>query len=89
MLTWLLLQHYYSFGQIDLVVDEHKALIQAYQHEPVLKQGIDAFTIKSSFVEGWNLLRVRFPNLLDYYGTVVTLFHETSIVESNFSILHW
>jgi hypothetical protein len=84
-----LLQHCYSFGQINLVVDEHKALIQAYQHEPVLKQGIDVFTIKSSFVEGWSLFGAHFPNLLDYYGIVMTLFLGTSIVESNFSILHW
>jgi hypothetical protein len=45
-------QHQYSSQKINLVTDEHKALIQAYRHEPVLKQDIDAFTKKSSFVEG-------------------------------------
>jgi hypothetical protein len=70
-----------------LVTNKHKALIQAYQHELVLKQGIDALIEKSSFAEGWSLFRTHFPNLIDYYGTVMTLFFKTSIVESDFFVL--
>jgi hypothetical protein len=83
------LQHRYSSGQIDLAADEHKALIHAHRHEPVLKQGIDALTGKSSFVEGWSLLGACFPNLIDYCGIVVTLFLGTSTLESDFSVLRW
>jgi hypothetical protein len=70
-----------------LVVDEHKAFIQVYRHEPIPKQGIDVLTGKSSFFEGWSLFGARFPNLIDYCGIVTTLFFGTSIVESNFSML--
>ncbi len=35
------LEHCYSSAQIDLIVDEHKALIHAHRCEPVLKDGID------------------------------------------------
>jgi hypothetical protein len=78
------LHHHYFFGQIDRIVDEHKAFIQAYQHEPVLKQGINAFTRKSSFVEGCNLLRAHFPNLIDYCGIVTILIFRTSTIKSDF-----
>jgi hypothetical protein len=54
-----------------------------------LKQGIDALTRKSSFVEGWSLLGARFPNLLDYCGNVATLFTITSAVEFDFFVLCW
>jgi hypothetical protein len=31
------LEHHYSADQIDIIVDEHKALVHAYQSELVLK----------------------------------------------------
>jgi Holliday junction resolvase-like predicted endonuclease len=46
------LQHRYFFGEIDLVANEHKAFIQVYQHEPILKQCIDVLIGKSSFAKG-------------------------------------
>jgi hypothetical protein len=55
----------------------------------MLKQGIDALSGKSSFKDGWSLLGVRFPNLMDYYGVVATLFLGTSTVELDFSVLRW
>ncbi|KAH9554008.1 hypothetical protein CY35_08G042000 [Sphagnum magellanicum] len=83
------LEHRYSTAQIDIIADEHKALIHAYRFELVLKQGIDALFGKSSFKDGWSLLGIQFPNLMDYYGVVATLFPGTSTVESNFSVLRW
>jgi len=83
------LEHRYSAAQIDIIADQHKVLVHAYQSEPMLKHGIDVLSSKSSFKDGWNLLGTRFPNLMDYYGVVVTLFLGTNIVESDFSILRW
>jgi hypothetical protein len=83
------LEHCYSTVQIDITADEHKVLVHAYQSEPMLKQGIDVLSSKLSFKDGWNLLGIRFPNLMDYYGVVVMLFPEINIVESNFSVLRW
>jgi hypothetical protein len=46
-------------------------------------------TGKSSFVEGWSLFGACFPNLIDYYGTITTLFPETSTIQSDFFTLCW
>ncbi len=83
------LDHCYSSTQIDLVADEHKALIHAHRCEPVLKDGIDSLSSSSSFKDGWSLLGAWFPNLMEYCGVVATLFPGTSTVESNFSIMRW
>ncbi len=71
-----------------MVVDEHKALIKAYRHELILKDGINVLTKKSSFIEVWSLFKIHFPNLNDYCGIVVTLFLKTSTIESKFFVLH-
>ncbi len=83
------LEHCYSSAQIDLIADEHKALIHAHRCEPMLKDDIALFSNSSSFKDGWFLLGARFPNLMEYCGVVATLFAGTSIVESDFSILRW
>jgi hypothetical protein len=83
------LEYCYSVAQINIITNEHKALVHMYRSEPVLKQGINALSGKSSFKDGWSLLGARFPNLMDYYGVVATLFPGTSTTESNFSVLHW
>jgi hypothetical protein len=83
------LEHCYSSAQIDLIVDEHKALIHAHRCEPVLKDGIDSLSNNSSFKDGWSLLGVRFLNLMEYCGVIVTFFPRTNTVESDFSILRW
>jgi hypothetical protein len=81
------LEHCYLAVQIDIIADEHKVLVHAYQSEPMLKHGIDVLSGKSSFKDGWNLLGTWFPNLMDYYGVAVTLFPGTNIVESIFFVL--
>ncbi|CAM6063772.1 unnamed protein product [Sphagnum tenellum] len=81
------LEHCYSSAQIDLIADEHKALIHAHICEPMLKDDIDSFSSNSSFKDGWFLLGVRFPNLMEYCGVIATLFPGTSIVEFDFLIM--
>jgi len=44
---------------------------------------------KSSFKDGWSLLGVRFPNLMDYCKVVMILFLGTNTVESDFFVLRW
>jgi hypothetical protein len=83
------LDHCYSSTQIDLIADEHKALIHAHRCEPVLKDDIDSLSSNSSFKDGWYLLGARFLNLMEYCGIVATLFPGTSSVESDFSIMRW
>jgi hypothetical protein len=83
------LEHRYTAGQIDIIADEHKTLLYAYQSEAVLKEGIDSLSSRSCFKDGWSLLGSRLPNLMEYCGVVATLFPGTSTVESDFSILRW
>jgi len=83
------LEHCYSSTQIDLIIDEQKALIHAHRCEPVLKDNIDSLSSSSSFKDGWSLLGARFPNLMEYCGVVATFFLRTSTIKSDFSILHW
>ncbi len=85
----LRLDHCYSSTQIDLVADEHKALIHAHRCELVLKDDIDSLSSSSSFKDGWSLLGVRFPNLMEYCGVVATLFPGTNTVKSDFFIMRW
>jgi hypothetical protein len=83
------LEHCYSSAHIDLIANEHKALIHAHRHELVLKDGINSLSNSSSFNDGWSLLGARFPNLMEYCGVVAMFFLGTSTVESDFSILRW
>jgi hypothetical protein len=59
------LEHCYSSTHIDLIVDQHKALIHAHRCELVLKDDIDSLSNNSSFKDGWSLLGARFPNLME------------------------
>jgi hypothetical protein len=38
---------------VDLIADEHHALIMQYRHDEVLKQGIDSIQSTASFSEAW------------------------------------
>jgi len=46
------LRHCYSLAQVDLIANEHKALIHAHRCELVLKDGIDSFSKQFKF-QGW------------------------------------
>jgi len=83
------LEQRYSSEHIDTIADEHKQLLHAYRTEQVLKQSINALSSQSAFKDGWSLLGRRFPNLMEFYGVIATLFPGTSTVESDFSILRW
>ncbi|KAI2505628.1 deoxyribose-phosphate aldolase [Fragilaria crotonensis] len=45
------LEHRYTAAQIDIITDEHKILLYAYQSESVLKDGIDSLSSRSCFKE--------------------------------------
>jgi hypothetical protein len=83
------LQHHYSVDHIDVIADEHKLLLHAYRSEPILKQAIDGLDGRSSFKDGWSLIRSKFPNLMEFCGVLATIFPGTSIVESDFLVLQW
>jgi hypothetical protein len=58
------LKHRYAAGQIDVIADEHKTLLYAYQSESVLKEAIDSLSSRSSFKDGWSLLGSRWWSIV-------------------------
>jgi hypothetical protein len=82
-------QFFKSDAQIDVIADEHKALVSAHRHEPVLRDCIDACGGGCSFEQAWSLLSERFPNLAEFCGGIATIFPGTSTVESDFSVLRY
>jgi hypothetical protein len=84
------LQHQYSDAQVDVIADEHRALIMHYRNDEVMKQGIDSLQSTSSFIEAWGVVgKDGFQNLAEFCGVIATLFPGTSTVESDFSVLRW
>jgi hypothetical protein len=86
----LLLEHQYSDAHVDIIADEHRALIMHYRNDEVLKNGIDSTKSTASFSEAWNVIgRDSFQNLAEFCGVIATLFPGTCTVESDFSTLRW
>jgi hypothetical protein len=83
------LEHRYSVEQIDVIADQHKALLRAYRSEAVLRAGIDACDARTSFETAWTALSAQFPDLVEFCGGLATIFPGTATVESDFSILRW
>ncbi|KAI2493008.1 hypothetical protein MHU86_2095 [Fragilaria crotonensis] len=84
------LQSRYSNEQVDIIADEHRALIMHYRTDDVVKQAIDSLRPTCSFEENWRVLgNASFPNLIEFCGVIATLFPGTCTVESDFSILRW
>ena len=76
---------------VDLIADEHCALIMHYRNDEVLKNCIDSTkSSTASFSEAWNVIgRDSFQNLAEFCGVIAMLFPGTCTVESDFSTLQW
>jgi hypothetical protein len=83
------LEHHYCTDHINVIADQHKALLRAYRVEPVLRSGIDASNGRTSFDCAWTTLIARFPDLAEFCGGNATVFPGTATVESDFSVLRW
>jgi hypothetical protein len=84
------LEHQYSDVHVDLIADEHSALIVLYCNDEVTKNGIDSTKSTASFAETWKVIGSdSFQNLAEFCGVIATLFPGTCTVELNFSTLRW
>ena len=82
------LEHRYAVDHVDVIADEHRALIMHYRSDEVLKQSIDSIKSTASFSEAWSVIgKGSFQNLAEFCGVIATLFAGTCTVESDFSIL--
>ena len=55
----------YSLLPIDAIGDQHKALVQTYRQEPLVKDMIDGCNSDMSFSDTWDPLAQRYPDLED------------------------
>jgi hypothetical protein len=81
----------HSWNEETIADVERRQPIAAYRQEPVLKSALDAYTkvsIKSSN-RAWAIVEGSFEILRDFCGGIATVFANTALAESDFSILGW
>jgi hypothetical protein len=79
------LEHHYCTDHIDVVADQHKALLRAYRVEPVLRSGIDASNGRTSFDCAPTTLIAGFPNLAEFCGGNATVFQARQQLNPTFN----
>ena len=74
---------------VDLIEQEHRALVEAIRESPKLKKVVSAHTYKTSFDDAWDALPPKpvLTHLRAFCGGLATAFANTTSVESDFSIL--
>lgn len=83
------LEDHWTQEEIDLLEEDHKALVRAYKTEPAFKQRIDKHTMKTMFDASWDDCSGRFLHLRNFSAGLTTAFPNRTSVESVFSILKW
>jgi hypothetical protein len=81
----------WSQSSIDLIVDQHKKLLNAVNKEPRLQTAFSRHSEQTDFSDAWKTAAIkdRFPELMEFCGGLITPFPNTATVESDFSILKW
>jgi hypothetical protein len=79
---------FWPVEKINLIEDEHHDLLKVYNSNPIPKTTINKQDHETSFNPGWDVLPAnRFDSLRAFVGGLVTVFANTTSVDSNFSIL--
>jgi hypothetical protein len=80
-----------TWGQrcVDLIEEEHRALLEMIRSSATLKAVIEGHTFKTMFNIAWNDLPAQpaLHHLQAFWGGLVSAFANTTSVESDFSIL--
>ena len=66
-----------------------QTLVTAYKTEPAFKQRLEKHNMKTMFNASWDDCNGRFLHPRDFSAGLATAFHNTTSVESDFSILKW
>jgi hypothetical protein len=76
---------------IDLIVDQHKKLLNVVIKEPRLQTALARHSEQTDFSEAWRTpsIKDRFPELMEFCGGLASPFPNTATVESDFSVLKW
>ncbi len=71
------------------IEQQHRDLVKAYKYEPLVKTILDQHDHKTKFNDAWEVLGIRFATLRMFCGGLVTLFPNSTSIESDFSVLKW
>lgn len=83
------LDYTFSIEEIENIGRQHKALCEAYRHQPDVKSSIDSFNDGAAYRDAWNGLHNTYPLLERFVGGLATIFPGTSTVESDFSVVKY
>jgi hypothetical protein len=74
---------------IDQIEADHCTLVKAYNIDNVLRIAIDNHGIVTAFNDAWGCALGRYEHLHSFCGGLATVFANTTLVKSDFSILKW
>jgi hypothetical protein len=75
--------------KIDQAEQDHCDYRYAYMNEPLLKSKIDNLAVATDFNVAWNVVGDRFMDMRAVLAGLVTVFHNSTSVEGDFSIAKW
>ncbi len=78
-------------NSIDLIVDQHKKLLNAVSKEPRLQTALARHSEQTDFSNAWKTpsIKDRFPELMEFCGGLASPFPNTTTIESDFLVLKW
>jgi hypothetical protein len=78
-------------NSIDLIVDQHKKLLNAVGKEPRLQTALVRHSEQTNFSDDWKTpsIKDRFPELMELCGGLNFPFPNTTTIESNFLVFKW
>jgi hypothetical protein len=78
-------------NSINLIVDQHKKLLNAVSKEPRFQTALVRHSEQTDFSDAWKTPSIKdwFPELMEFCGGLASPFPNTATVESDFSVLKW
>jgi hypothetical protein len=68
---------------------DHRDLLNLYASDQILRVAVNRNIIETSFDDAWDYAPSQFSHLRSFYGGLATVFANTTLIESDFSILKW
>jgi hypothetical protein len=86
------LREFWTDEDINNLSLQHSDLLFTYRYESILQKALESCDDLTSFEDGWKIISTgtrRFDLLRDFCGGIASMFPNTGIIESDFSILGW
>jgi hypothetical protein len=80
---------FWSLEDVNQTEADHRDLLNLYSSDQILHVAIDRHTIETSFENAWDCALGRLGHLRSFSGSLAIMFTNTTLVESDFSILKW